>query len=882
MPLSAGDKLGPYEILAPIGKGGMGEVYRAHDPRLNRDVAIKVAAERFSERFEREARAIASLNHPNICTLFDVGNNYLVMELVEGATFAERIKKGAIPLEEALALARQISDALAAAHDKGIVHRDLKPANLKITPQGVVKVLDFGLAKAVPEPSASEDLSILATESFGLTQTGEIVGTAAYMAPEQIQGMPASKRADIWAFGVVLYEMLTGRRMFRGGTLSDTLASVLRDEPEWARVPAQVQRLLRSCLEKDPGKRLRDIGDVWRLLDDAPVSGSQSATLASPSEAPGKNKKKWWWPAVAMLLLIAGGGWWILGRSTPNLEILRFQILEDGKFKLENSAPAVSPDGKWVAFQAPGKDGLSHIWLRALDSLDTRPIAGTESPNLLQSPPFWSSDSKTIVFAINPSPFAPGQMKRVDIAGGTPQVICEIQSGIAGMAWNPQGILLFLDSAKGYLQQVPASGGTPTPVTALPTGDRFHMMPQFLPGGRTFLYHRVTVSSQTEGIYAGSLDKAPTEQSTKPILITNREAYYSPAGRDRLIFLRGQTLFAQPFNLSTLTLTGQPEAVVDGVSSFAPASAGRFTISTDGVLAYNAGQVTPGRVTMSDRGSGKTLQVLGDFAFFQGVEVSPDSKRAATVRIDPKSGSTNIWVGDLGSGDSTKITFDSGRNSNPVWSPDGKSIIFASNRQGVLDLYIKKADGSGEERLILKTDQDKFPSSWSAKDFLMFESGGDLWVLPHPESNSQPVLYLRTKGTKAEEGRISPDDKWAAYTSTELGRSEVYIRPFDPQHIEDSAMGGRWQVSRGDGYLPTWTKAGRELLYVASGRIVAQAVDPAKPYEAKGSVQDLGETTVGAYAASPDGTKLIRPVVSPGNVSGQLVVVKNWHAALQK
>ena len=883
MELAPGQQLGPYEIIGPLGSGGMGTVYRARDTRLGRDVAIKVSSGRFSERFEREARVIAQLNHPSICTLHDIGPDYLVMELVEGETLAERVSAGPMPAHEVVHIAEQIAEALDVAHDRGVVHRDLKPGNVMIRPDGRVKVLDFGLAKMGGTPSVSSDES--PTVMLDDTRAGVILGTASYMSPEQAMGKSVDKRADVYAFGAVVYEMATGERLHRGGTTTEVLASVLKEEPRWDRVPPQFRKLLRRCLAKDPQQRLKHVGDVMALAEEGTVdSGPMPAVSTAAS------RRGWLWPAAAVLLLAAAGAaWWAVGRGPQKVEVLRFQILEDGKYKLQNASPAVSPDGKWVAFQAPGTDGLSHIWLRALDSLESRPIPGTESPNLLQSPPFWSHDSKAIVFAINPAPFAAGHLKRVDISGGTPQVICEVRAGVSGVAWSPEGVIVFVDSARGFLQQVPATGGAPEPVTSLRGDDRFHMMPQFLPDGRTFLYQRATRSTQVDGIYVGSLDKTPAEQSTSPILLTNRQAFYSPAGEDHLVFLREQTLFAQPFDVSTHTLTGQPVAVVDGVSSFAPALSGRFSVSTNGVLAYNAGPVTIGQLAVTERGSGQMLQFLTEQSSLNQAEVSPDAKRVATVRVDPASGTTNIWVTDLATKNSTKVTYGSGRNSNPVWSPDSQSIVFASNRQGVLDLYLKKADGSGEERLILKTEQDKLPTSWSPNGFLMYHGVNagapdlDLGVLPHPEGGiTQPVPYLRTQAAEFE-GRFSPDGKWVAYTSTESGKREVYIRPFDPQHPEASATGGRWLLSRGDGFAGRWTKDGRELLYVSgAGRIVAQAVDPAKPYEVKGPVEDVAEATLGGYSVSPDGSKIIRVVVPTGEVPGQLVVVKNWHAALRK
>jgi eukaryotic-like serine/threonine-protein kinase len=796
---------------------------------------------------------------------------------VEGETLAQSLHRGAMAPEDVVRIGQQMAEALDVAHDRGVVHRDLKPGNVMIRPDGRVKVLDFGLAKmgdGIGSRAAGDDSPTVTMEE---TSPGVILGTASYMSPEQAMGQPSDKRSDVYSFGAVVYEMVMGERLHRGTATTEVLASVIKDEPPWDRVPARFRRLLRNCLAKDPQQRLKHIGDAMRLAEEGTTD--PIAVTASP---PGPAKKlRWLWPVLAAALVAAlGAAWWMFGRGTQKLEVVRFQILENGQFKLENSSPAVSPDGKWVAFQAPGNDGKSHIWLRALDSLESRPIPGTETPNLLQSPPFWSHDSKTIVFANNPAPFAPGQLKRVDIAGGEPQTICDLESSIAGLDWNAEGTILFLESVKRNLARVPATGGKPVAVTVA-RDEGFDLMPQFLPDGHTFLYHREVRLGETGGIYVGSLDKSPAEQSTKPILLTNRQAYYSPAGGDHLLFLRERTLFAQPFDLSTQTLKGQPVAVVDGVSSFAPAFSGRYSVSTNGVLAYNAGPVSIGQVALIDGASGKVLRILADLTGVTNASLAPDGKRVALSRVDPADGTTNIWVTDLSTGDSTKVTNGSGRNDYPVWSPDEQRIVFASNRQGVMDIYMKNADGTGEERLLLKTDQDKFPSSWS-NGFLLYSSGADLWILPQPESGtSKPVAYLQTKNQKGE-GSFSPDGKWVAYTSQDAGRLEVYIRPFNPQHLTEAETGSHWLVSRGGGSESQWTKGGRELQYFSAGRIMAQAVDPAKPYELKGAAETVAEVTTSGFSVSADGSKLLRVIIPSGDVPGQLVIVKNWQAVLEK
>jgi predicted Ser/Thr protein kinase len=453
MTFSAGARLGPYELVTLIGVGGMGQVYRARDPRLDRDVAIKVSDERFSERFEREARAVAALNHPNTCHLYDVGPNYLVMELVEGPTLAERIKQGALPLEETLTIARQIADALEAAHEKGITHRDLKPGNIKIKPDGAVKVLDFGLAKLGGTPAMQSDNS--PTLTADQTEAGVILGTAAYMSPEQAKGKPVDQRADIYAFGVVVYEMTTGKQLHHGETTTEVLASVIKEDPPLDKVPVQLRRLLRHCLEKDPQKRQRHIGDVMALVDDIPDTPALSA--ANPAHSA---RRIWLGVAFSGLAVAAAIAVWAPWRAQSNLQAVRFQLQPSEKvtFLPVGGLPQLSPDGRWVVFAGLGSDHVVRMWIRALDTVEVRALPGTESQNGIPAGVFWSFDSRFIAFTSNNGPFAPGQLKKLDISGGPPQVICDTTSSVAGGAWNRDGVIVF-GLNNGALRRVSASGG---------------------------------------------------------------------------------------------------------------------------------------------------------------------------------------------------------------------------------------------------------------------------------------------------------------------------------------------------------------------------------------------------------------------------------------
>ena len=878
----AGDKVGPYELLGRIGQGGMGEVFRARDTRLDRDVAIKFSAERFSERFEREARAIAALNHPLICHLYDVGPNYLVMELVEGPTLAEHLTSGPLALDEALNVARQIADALEAAHEKGIVHRDLKPGNIKVRPDGTVKVLDFGLAKMGGAPAASGDES--PTFISDGTQAGVILGTAAYMAPEQAKGKPVDQRADIYAFGVVLYEMVTGTRLHTGDSSTEVLASVIKEEPNWAKVPSQLQRLLRRCLEKDPQKRLRHIGDVMALVDDVPVvrSEPQPATKAKP---------RWTWiaagvGAIAVIAIVAWAPW----RGPAVAPSIRFEIQPTAAMTFINGGyPMVSPNGKWVVLPAVGTDGVTRMWLRALDSVEVRPLAGTESGNALPPPVFWSPDSRFIAFSSTPGPFAPGQLKKLDISGGPPQTICDVPASVSGGTWNKDGVIVFAPNRGTGLLRVSAAGGTPTPITSLDrtAGETAHRAPQFLPDGHRFLYVRVSSDPQRRGIFAGSIDAKPEEQSLTRIMETNRQAFYAASmvgGTGRLVFLRDTTLFAQPFDPSRLELSGEPVPVTDQVGSFPAATAGLYSVSETGVLAYRVGPGGDQRQLTWVDSQGKPLGTIGEKGSYQNPAISPDGSRVAVAQFDAQSGNSNIWVLDIARGTTIKATFNAGRNDFPVWSPDSKSLAFSSNRKGHMDIYQKNADGSGEESLLWESDEDKNAHSWSTDGrFLVYQAQNektlnDVWVLPlHGERKPFRIL-----ASERNEGRavLSHDSRWIAYTSDESGTPEVYVRPFSPEKGADSASGGKWLVSKGGGLNPVWR--GNQLFYYTLA-LQQMVVD----VNADGTFQPgvprplflMPLLTRGDV--SPDGKRFLQISPEGSNAPSPFIVVSNWQAGLK-
>jgi len=863
MSLTAGDRLGPYEIVALIGAGGMGEVYRARDTRIGRDVAVKVSAERFSDRFNREARVIASLNHPNICTLHDVGPNYLVMELVGGPTLAERIQEGPIPLEAALTIARQIADALEAAHEKGMVHRDLKPGNVKIKPDGVVKVLDFGLAKVVqavagePDPAASPTLTMLATEA------GVILGTAAYMPPEQARGKPVDKRADIWAFGVVLYEMLTGRRLFQGGDVTDTLAAVIKDEPRWDAVPARVRPLLRRCLEKDPKKRLRDIGDAMALLEVVPEA-----------PAPVRVRRQWLWPAVAALGFLAAAGLaFVYFREKPSAaEQMRFQIPLPGGPHLV----VISPNGRRLAFDVAGPDGRPAIWVREMDSLEPHRLAGTEDTRGVF---FWSPDSRLIAFQ------TAGKLEKIDAAGGLPQVICDVSDTVIGGSWSRAGTILV--SSKG-IKRVSDSGGTPVQVTT--TGDS--LFPSFLPDGRHFVYFFPATPDNKPGIYLGSLDARPDQQASRHLLATNLHAQYVPSadpGLGYILFLRGTALLAQPFDNRRLETAGEAIPIAERVGSFA--ASGLFSASENGVLTYRGGSGSVNQLTWYDR-QGKALGTTGEPGLYSGVALSPDGSRVATNRFSRQEEGLafGILLLDFSRGGvSTHLTFSSGLNLAPVWSPDGGRIVF---NRGIL--YEKPSSGTGSEAVLL--DRPAYPTDWSRDGrYLLYEeidpkTGHDLWSLPNPGGSSADRKPLPVLNSPFNEpmGQFSPDAHWIAYVSDESGRPEIYVQPFPP-----SPSGGiKRTISQGGGDQPRWRRDGRELLFLApDGTLMSVDVSTSGPtftasiprplFRAPVVTTEIAGPPAFHWDVSADGKKFLLDVNVDGP-SEPVTIFSNWLAQLKK
>jgi serine/threonine protein kinase len=816
MSLSAGTKLGPYEILAPIGAGGMGEVYRAHDPRMGRDVAIKISAERFSDRFSREVHAVAALNHPNICQLYDVGSDYLVMELVEGATLSERIRKGAVPLEEALLIARQIAGALEDAHEKGIIHRDLKPGNIILRPDGTVKVLDFGLAK-VPDNVASGDRFDHSQSPTldPVSRVGVVVGTAAYMPPEQARGKFVDKRADIWAFGVILYEMLAGERPFAGETVSDTLIEVATKEPDWEPIPAQAQRLLHRCLEKDPKRRLRDIGDAWSWLEhagpDEPVAVQQKTA-------------RWKLPiALAAIVALVAAAFAIghYTRKLPDARAIRFSF--PPPFKTHAINLAVSPDGTRIAYS--GIDEDHHLWLSSIDSSDAQKLQETEGA----MSPFWSPDGRSLGFVSG------GRLQRLnlDSSSGPPQTVTSPVNPFAGAAWSPQGVILFqAEQAGSGLSRVPAGGGAATPATHLNAARKeiVHRYPQFLPDGRHFIYWVWSALEENTGEYIGSLD--PNEKlPAGPLVRTWREAHYAAPGY--LLYLEGTVLMARPFDPSGLRFTSEPRPLPERIGRhWGTTGHAVFSVSSMGALIYQEVLPPPAtRIVVRDR-AGNVLRMIEAPAGSQFPSLDPLGTHVA-VQGEDENTVEDIWTIDLERGIASRLTSRQGSNQRPVWSPDGRRIAFMSNRAGAYDLYARNADGTGEDELLVKSPHTKFPVCWSPDGaFLIYtesdnsDTSRNTWVLPM-KGDRNPIPFLNS-GFDVAEANLSPvpDDKgrlWMTYLSNETGSQEVYIRPFPPAGL-GGLPGPAVRISPAGGHDPFWRKDGRELFYFANPGQMAMEV----------------------------------------------------------
>jgi Tol biopolymer transport system component len=921
MPLTQGTRIGAYAVDALIGAGGMGEVYRARDTKLNRDVALKVLPPLVANdpdrlaRFRREAQVLASLNDPHIAQIHgfeDSGETHaLVMELVEGPTLAERIaatgppeaervsarprdtnarpaRGGGAPrglnIDDALSIARQIATALDAAHQQGIVHRDLKPANVKVRDDGTVKVLDFGLAKALAPPGeSSPDVANSPTITTpAMTAMGMILGTAAYMSPEQARGRPVDKRADIWAFGCVLYEMLTGRRAFSGEDVTETLASVVKEQPDLAIVPPVVRRALARCLEKDPRKRLRDIGDVWDLIDEP-----TPAAIAPPPRA----WAGWWsWAlAGALAVAIASAGTfaflWQRAR-VPSLHAVEFELSAPEGTEFGAPGPrgtAVSSDGRAIVFVARTRSDAS-LWVRRLDSKTAWTLPGTTGALC----PFWSPDSQSVAFVQD------RKLRRSAIAGGAPQTLADVTGACFGGTWSRTGDVV-LGSTVG-LFSVSASGGALRSLLAPDAArhETYYSLPQFLPDGRHFLFYISSADESVRGTYVSSIDTPTNEVRIMP----NRAGYVPPddAHPGLLLWPRDQTLVAQPFDAGSLHLEGAPSPVADNVRVFEdggplPTS---FWTSDAGVLAYRSGTFAQtSTLTWFDR-TGHAAGTVGDPQSYGELALSPDGSRVAVFRRDTVG--EDLWFIDIARGAAARLTTDPDNESYPVWSPDGTQVAFVSMRTGggSFDLYRKPAGVFGEEEVLLKNEDLKKPLDWSRDGrYLLYDqqsvksSDWDLWILPMG-GDGKPAKYLATPFIEAN-ARFSPDGRWVAYQSNQSARFEIYVSPFPDAAAAPAAL-----VSTAGGTYPRWGRDGRALYYIsAEGELMevpvtlgttVKAGTPVPLFKLPPPGSGLGRDPVGGWAwdVTADGRRfLINTAVDQQSVAS-LTIDTDWRAKLPR
>ena len=858
----------------------MGRVWRAHHTALKRDDALKVLPDAFAAdperlaRFRREAQVLASLNHPNIAHVYGLedvdGIKALVMELVDGPTLADRIAQGPIRVDEALSIARQIAEALEAAHEQGIIHRDLKPANIKVRPDGTVTVLDFGLAKAMdPAAAMSPGLSQSPTITTpAMTQAGMILGTAAYMAPEQARGKSVDKRSDIWAFGCVLFEMLTGRRAFDGEEVSDTLAAVLRAEPDQnalpAATPASVRRLLRRCLEKNPKRRLADIRDARLELDESSAE-PLAETPSAGGRSPWRERIAWSLAVVGLVAAIAVATR-LWQRETPSAPTAQFAILPpDGTaFAPDADTVAVAPDGRSVVFAAGGSDAPWQLWLRSIDGLNVRPLAGTEGARL----PFWSGDSKSIGF------FADGKLKRVDAGGGPVRTLADLEGTfpLGAGTWNNEGIILFGPGFGRPIVRISASGGSSTPVTNLKEGDsEVHNSPFFLPDGRHFLYSAST-GPATHVVYFASLDGGEPVK----LVETNSSAQYAEPGY--LLYLKDEALMAHPFDAQHGTLVGEPVSVAISTDLGGVV----FSASTTRTLMYRP-TATTSELVWVDR-QGHRIGVAAPVAAYDSIELSPDGKRIAFDRYS--STNQDVWVHDIERQFSSRFTMQGPFNNVPVWAPDGGTIAFATGRNGGVDIYERKVGATGDDDAVLRVNAIPilFPSDWSRDGkYLMYyrtdtKTRLDTWVLPL-FGDRTPTKILGTPYNESQ-GQFAPDGKSFAFVSDESRQPQVYLHSF-PSATRQG------QVSTTGGTQPRWRPDGRELFYLApDGKMMSVAIrgndtletDTPRPmFSTPLDSRALRQT----YAVSPDGQRFLLQMPSASS-SSTLTVVLNWPGLLPR
>ncbi len=884
MALASGTRLGPYEILDPLGAGGMGEVYRAKDTRLDRTVAVKVLPSHVAsdvqlrQRFEREAKALSSLSHAHICSLFDIGQqetaqgpiDYLVMEHLEGESLAQRLTAGPLASDELLRYSTQIADALDKAHRRGVLHRDLKPANIMLT-KGGAKLVDFGLAKAESPATTQGELTSSPTMSRSpLTAEGTILGTYQYMAPEQLEGKLADARSDIFSLGAVFHEMATGQKAFSGKSQASLIASIMHDVPPTISTlqplsPPAYDRVVHACLAKDPEERLQTAHDVLLQLQWISEAGSQ-AGVPAPVAARRRSRERLAWAAFCVTLVAATAlGVGFVRRAPKPAPIVRFQVPAPDGFTFIGS-PSLSPDGRLLAFDGRAATGVTQVWIRALDALTPRALQGTEGA----SRPFWSPDSRFVGFV------AGGKLKKVEVAGGPAQTLADLPSGSDG-TWSAQDVILIDGRANDPILRLPAAGGAPKPEVKpdLEHGVASVGWPQFLPDGRHYLYLAGGAALADSQLMVRALD-APEGKS---ILKTASRVQYVAPGY--LLFVREETLVVQRFDAKRFELQGEAVPLSEGLGVDAVGLA-HFSASDTGVLSYRAGQTRNRQLTWVDR-NGKELAAEGPVGEFGDFWFSPDAKRLV-VDQGERTGASDLWIRDLARGVTSRFTFDPANDRFPVWSPDGRRIAFSSDRKGIFDLYVKDASGAGEEQEFFVSDETKIVTDWSRDGrFVLFYSLGketnwDVWALPM-EGEHKPLPLVRTRFAELRPV-LSPDSRYFAYQSDESGRSEIYV-------LEFPTPKSKWQVSTEGGRQPYWSASGREIFYLTLDNTVMSVPVEAGANFSAGTPKALFQARLqplnsrAQYRPSSDGQRFLllsplgREAITP------TTVILNWPAGLR-